>query len=206
MLTTLANLHEQLGIATSVTGDDAFLTNLIVRASQEIEHLCSRVFEPGTYDEWHHVPASARVIYADQSPVTAINLFTVASFPNQVESAVAVSAYFIDPNNKLGCILLMPGALVYPASTQQNAWPDEEGWNEGGVWVHLKYDAGMSPIDADIEQICLQYVVTLYRMRDVNLILASERVTSYAYSLRTPNEFQDWLNKQLMQHRKPVMA
>lgn len=205
MLTSLANIHEQLGIATSVTGDDAFLTNLIIRASYEIEHLCSRVFESGTYDEWHQVPVGSGVIYADQSPVTAINTFTVAAFPNQVETALAASAYFIDPNNKLGRILLMPWALAFPASTQQNAWPDEETDGHGKVWVHLKYDAGMNPIDPDIEQICLQYVVTLYKMRDVNLILASERVTSYAYSLRAPNDFQDWLNKQLMQHRKPVM-
>lgn len=70
-LTTLSAVKEFLQIATAVTDDDTFITNLISRISADIEKECGRTFLAANYTEYHDGDSTS-ILMLDQYPVNSI--------------------------------------------------------------------------------------------------------------------------------------
>ncbi len=75
-LTTLANAKEYLRAGDD---DDTLISNIITRASVEIETICSRYFNTDSYATWFDGNGE-RQMYLDQWPVTAVSRVSSGKF------------------------------------------------------------------------------------------------------------------------------
>lgn len=77
-LSTLANANTYLGLTTDAGAIDAYIENIINRASDIIENYCHRKFKGRLYIKERYDGNDQEVIYLKQYPVLAINLDNLA--------------------------------------------------------------------------------------------------------------------------------
>jgi len=75
-LTSLATAKEYLRAGDD---DDTLISNIIDRASAEIETICNRYFNSGSYAKWFDGNGE-QIIYLDHYPVTAVSRVSVGRF------------------------------------------------------------------------------------------------------------------------------
>lgn len=136
-LTTLADVKESLGLASSDHSKDNLIIRKINSASQQISNYCSRVFQATDYVEEYN-GSNIDELVLNQRPVNgSVVLEYRGSAVNQTNwREVNADYYFVDAS---------PGILklLFPASGRWNRW-------------RASYNAGYTPgnIPSDLQEAC----------------------------------------------------
>jgi hypothetical protein len=132
-LVSLDDLREQLRVRPGDVANDAWLTKVIARASMAAERYCNRIFSQQTYTDNFLVGATGSTgepLILSQAPVDP------ASVEVTLDGAVMAAAdYAVEP---LAAHLWRTGTY----------WSNTTG-------LTVTYDAGFSPIPADVQQAVL---------------------------------------------------
>lgn len=175
-LTTLETVKSELGI--SDTGQDAFLSSLIDRASDAIVSFCGRPFAKESYRETLAGYGTNRLILS-RTPVIAVSSITADSED--------ITDYLLeDPE---------AGILFRKRGWQ---WAPTLGWNisfhpignsenlnftvEYTAGYVLPGDEGTRTLPHDIEQACIDMVKTLYSAGERDPAITGERIGDYQVS------------------------
>lgn len=144
-LTTLANLKEQIGMTG--TGNDAFLTNLIARASAFIKTVTHRCIEATSLTEYHDGPGDDRIRLRDWPVISVASVHESADQVWDSTTLIPSTDYLLDA--RLGRIIRKSGVIFarHPLS------------------VRVIYTGGYATVPADIEMACLELCVAKWRRR-----------------------------------------
>jgi hypothetical protein len=177
-LTTLANLKAYLGI--TVADDDLLLESLIDRATDIIETICNRPFKNA--DAGDLPVAQTEYFNGDGRSKFFLKYYPISS----------ITSIHDDPDRVYGADTLID-------SDEYAFWADEgivefdgSGLAGSGVKnIKIVYKGGYTAatLPYDIEQICIELVAILYKMRDrigVSSKSFSDGSASYFENLLTP--------------------
>jgi len=146
-LTTLANLKEVLEITTS--GSDAYLTNLIARATNRIEAMVGRPLVQATYTEYADGKGK-RDLFLRRGPI---------------QSVTSVSDVVYDGSGTATTTSLAGGDYFARGLDSEdwklNGWLERNGsaWTWGQKNYEVIYSAGFSTVPYDLEQSCIELAV-----------------------------------------------
>lgn len=155
-LTTLANLKERLGISgTSTSAPDAYLENLIDRASTIVERHVGRELGSATYTEYYDGDGTRymNLRHGPVTSVTSVSCITYDSDGNETATALAVGDYFVRGDET---DWHLPG------------WLEQNGshWIPGQRNYKVVYVAGYTTFPEDLEQCALHVCVWLKNKRE----------------------------------------
>ncbi len=142
MLATLSDLEAYLALPAG-NGDEALLTQLILRASALFESLTGRAFTPTSYTESYDGKGSP-YLALNQTPVSSVLSVTLDGQPMQ-PAAFQVPGYTLRQD-----ALVLTGGLVFTRDLQN---------------VSVSYIAGLNTIPNDIQMAVLELAAFLYRER-----------------------------------------
>lgn len=185
-LTTLANIKEQLGIVgTSTTFPDAYLNNVIARASHTIERLCGRALVSASYTEYVDGDGTKflnlrRGPFPTTAGVTSVSSITYSSTASETATAVATGDYFLR------------GVLTDGWYLKSYLESNGGTWSTGQRNYKVVYTAGFSTVPYDLEQACLSLAVA-YINRRKNEGTSSRDVSSGAMAFIAHGEMYDSL-------------
>lgn len=178
-LTTLEQVKNDLGIASDVTSDDAYLAQLINSVSQTIETYCRTRFGLQEYHEMKQGRGSTKLIL-DNYPIHKVNQVIIN------EEVVNIDGIKTIPDN--GIILRPIGG--FPSKVYGDYFM-HPGPDDGQFNIFVEYTAGyVLPKDAtdenprslpyDIETACIRMVRIMKMDRDEsmkgNLVLKRETI------------------------------
>lgn len=142
-LTTLANVRAALKVATTDTGDDAYITALVTRASSFIKRYCRReILDPGAdVTEIHDGRGRSKIRLRDWPVITLTSVHedSESLFPGS--TLVPSTDYIVD--KRLGVIVRPYGVA----------------WLRYDQSVKVIYRPGYTTTPADVEQACIELVV-----------------------------------------------
>ncbi len=141
----------------SGSGDDTFITSLIVRAQQWIDTYADRTFEASansdrTFDAFDDVEGLTLNLDED--------LATINTITNGDASTVTTTEYVTEPRNDTPyyAIKLLRSASV--------VWlPEDDGDNENAITISGKWAFSTSPPE-DVKGACIKLSAFYYRSRD----------------------------------------
>lgn len=152
-LTTLANVREQLGKATADTADDAFLTNLIARASVLIESRLGRSVVQASYTEYVDGDGT-EWLRLRQGPIISVTSVSSVDWTGGTPSLDALDAgAWIAIGDQTDDIL--------PGRIRGNGTAFAKGRQNWAV----VYSAGFSAVPYDIERLCIDTVIWWFTQR-----------------------------------------
>ena len=185
-LSTLSNLKERLG---SDPGEDAFLTNLLARATTSIETWLGRGVIQATYTEYPDGNGT-EWLSLRQGPLISVTSVATADW----------SSHTVNTTSSL-----TDGTWL--------GYGDEDDWklpakirSNGGAFTtgrknyQVVYAAGWAAVPYDIEQACLDVCVWMFNMRR-SVAESSKDVGAGAQAFRQHNEMMEML-EQLLGHYK----
>lgn len=184
-LTTLAALKEQLQMTG--TGNDAFLTNLVARASAFIKTVTRRCLNQTTLTEYHDGTGDDRIRLRDWPVGTVTSVHESMDQAWDASTLVAASDYIVDA--RLGRIIRKAGVVFqrYPQS------------------VRVIYQAGYATIPSDIEMACLELCVSKWRRRS-NEGVQSKNLPDGSIVLFSASDINADLRRLLAPHMNYRMA
>jgi len=143
-LTTLNAVKEALEITTG--SDDTYLTNLIKRVSQFIEHYCDREFTAQDIEEIFD-GTGTKTYLTQQYPINSITALSRRTSSLKVDDWDAItSTYFFDKAKR--------GEIVYV-----------NGFSNNTLGYKLEYNAGYATIPDDLEQAAIDLIAYYYNNR-----------------------------------------
>lgn len=135
-LTSLSDVKESLGIASSVTTYDNLIIRKINQATTAIEYYCGRRFASTTYTNVVYSATQTDELILRQRPVTSVTSFEIRDSGLNVDSweTIDTELYFID--EAAGILKLM--------------------FNARGRWdrYRVTYVAGYNTIPSDLGEAC----------------------------------------------------
>ncbi len=134
--------------ATEATTESGLLINLINRTSARMETYCGRKFKARSYIEYQDGDGGP-MVFTDQYPIT-----TVSSLWDDIERLFTNSA-----NDEIDSA----DYLIYSDEGSIRLYNDESTFDRGYQNIRITYSGGYDTIPADLEQACLDWVLTLYR-------------------------------------------
>lgn len=143
-LTTLDNVKAWLSPPLTSTADDALLSRLVTAASRFIETWLDRTIAAQDYTETRDSRGGAR-LFLRHRPVTAV-------------AAVSVDGVAVPPSSGAGAA----GFLFDDSSVSLAGYAFTRGVGN----VTVTYTAGYVATPPEIEQACIELVVTRYKERD----------------------------------------
>jgi hypothetical protein len=143
-LTTLDNVKAWLSPPLASTADDALLSRLITAASRFIETWLNRTITAQDYIETRNGRGGAR-LFLRHRPVTAVASVTIGGISVPPASVAGGDGFLFDDSSI---------SLVGYAFTR------------GVGNVAVSYTAGYAATPPEIEQACIELVVTRYKERD----------------------------------------
>lgn len=193
-LTTLATVKTELSIPTLTTTDDAYLTNLISSLSDYISSRCNRVF---TYSAaWvENLPAYASTrLIVKHTPVVSITSITYNG------GTIASTEYTLADTGK-GWIYRATG-WYWTASFFSNVGHDPYVGSEGDLYAVTYVGGYVTPQQAvdsvgtrnlpyDLEDACVQAVVSRYQSRGQDRRIMQESLLSASVSYRDVDEIPE---------------
>lgn len=188
--TTLEAVKQSLNIPDNGTADDAFLGDLIPRASRAIERYCGgRNFVAETETRYFDAAEDVRgqVLFVDK------DLVEVTAIVNGDGDTLPDSAFVTEPRNqtpKYGIRLKAGSGITWTFQTDP----------EDAIAVTAKWGyAEGTP--ADIEQACVRLVVYWYKLRkNPFLEVGIPETGQIAISAAIPNDIQVTLNPYIRQN------
>ena len=146
-LTALAVLKEHLKIETGQTGDDAFLTSLIDRASQFIKRYTGRVLNQTTLTETYDALGSPVLLLRDFPVVSVTSVHESIDQVFDATTLVPAADYYVN---------LRKGRITRTSGAPWLSYPDA---------VQVVYSAGYATIPTDIEMVALELCAAKWRRR-----------------------------------------
>lgn len=143
-LTSLSAVREALQLEPEVIKDDDLLTNLVNRISARIENYCRRQFRVRAYTEYHDGDGSAEV-FLNQYPIQS------------------VSGLWDDPNRDFETVIDADNFLIYSSEGSLRLCDEESAFNLGRQNIKVTYSGGFITVPEDLEEACIDWVLTLYR-------------------------------------------
>ena len=166
--TTVAVATEPITLAQAkthcrveISGDDTYITGLIVVAREYAEHEAGRSFAPQTLKLT--LPYFAEPMPLLRSPVTAVTGITYLDTADARQTASS-ALYYLDRSDLVPCVRLVPGA----------SWPTTSE-RIGGV--EITYTAGtwaIAPVSAI--QYMLLLIGSMYEFREADAERAAQRI------------------------------
>ncbi|MGC2853951.1 head-tail connector protein [Novispirillum sp. DQ9] len=160
MLTTLATVKADLGIAGDDASLDAFLTRAIEAASGRIEGHCGRTFGVRAASETFRLERCKPRLLLSHWPVTAVEGVTVDGITVPEAERSVEDGIFLRRLDADGDDSLWPAGKVVVAYTAGYVLPGDDGAN----------------LPAAVEQACIDLVRIRYHGRDRDPALRSESV------------------------------
>lgn len=137
-LTTVADVKESLGIASSDHSKDNLITRKINQATRQIEAYCGRRFKETTYTDEEYDSTGSNQLILRQRPVSSSASFSLSyrntSLNDNNWTTNETNTYFVDSNS--GVMDLDFGA--------------SGGWNQ----FKVSYTAGYDTIPEDLAEAC----------------------------------------------------
>jgi len=147
-LTTVADVKESLGIASSVTKYDNLITRKINQATLAIENYCQRRFKSTTYTDEVYNPTQVDQLVLRQRPVTNFASLSIRDSGLNYDTWETIDSqlYFLD--SSAGILDLM--------------------FNARGRWMRYKvtYTAGYTTIPEDLAEACASLAAYYFNNAD----------------------------------------
>lgn len=144
-LCTLTEVKNYYGIAK--TTEDALLTVLTERVSQQIETYCDRIFTSAEYTEYYDGDRR-EFLYTNQYPITSVSgIWNDATWTWGADTLVAAADYRVSTNGRR--VILKTG---YFSDYTEN--------------VKVIYTGGYTTIPADLVQAAVEETVHRYKYRE----------------------------------------
>jgi len=166
-LAPLNAVKAALGVTNAL--DDAWLGELILKASGSIRHHCNRIFELETVTETFRL---AR--YMDSLPLARWPVVSVVSVLEE-GVALATAAYEVDASS---------GALHRRAEDHYRPWVPGK--------VVVTYRAGFETIPAEVEASCIALVQRLYQSSEPAPLESLESQNLESQSPNRPSPASEW--------------
>jgi hypothetical protein len=147
-LTTLANVREALGFETTESGDDNLLINLINRVTVRIESYCGRKFKIREYTEYQDGESDPEV-FLDNPPIDSISQLWDDT-----------DRLFTDSANDL---IVSGDYIIYSDEGYVRLFNNETVFSKGYKNIKIVYSGGYTTIPEELEQTCMDWVLTQYR-------------------------------------------
>ena len=159
---SLANLKSYLGIATTATGDDALLADLLTRAEGIIDAYTGRHFEAETATKYFTIDD----IDGQNLYLWGYDLLSVTKLTNGDGVEIASGSYKLFPRND------NPKWII--RLNEDKAWNFTNGDSEISVAGTWGFSATAS---ADITHACIRLAAFLYRQKDTSADIDRPMVT-----------------------------
>jgi hypothetical protein len=159
---SLANLKSYLGIATTATGDDALLADLLTRAEGIIDAYTGRHFEAETATKYFTIDD----IDGQNLYLWGYDLLSVTKLTNGDGVEIASGSYKLFPRND------NPKWII--RLNEDQAWNFTNGDSEISVAGTWGYSA---TAPADITHACIRLAAFLYRQKDTSADIDRPMVT-----------------------------
>ena len=159
---SLANLKSYLGIATTATGDDALLADLLTRAEGIIDAYTGRHFEAETATKYFTIDD----IDGQNLYLWGYDLLSVTKLTNGDGVEIAAGSYKLFPRND------DPKWII--RLNEDQAWSFANGDSEISVAGTWGYSA---TAPADITHACIRLAAFLYRQKDTSADIDRPMVT-----------------------------
>lgn len=167
LLTTLARVKAELGVAVSETDDDAVLTDMIARASSEIARETRRVFGAETVTETLD-GTGTRLLGLARTPILTVTTVTedgTTITDYSVEDADAGALYRADGWGRSGG-LRMWGTEAFSSGYILPGYQDQRYSVTYRAGYTLPDDDGEPTLPGAVEQACLEAVKAWYGQRE----------------------------------------
>ncbi len=158
----------KIALHITTTDEDAFLTSLLLAATDAIQRFCKRMFFWGVYTEYYDGDGSPylRLIQypVDSTQTKVIKVGTSLTSESDWTTIVVKTDYEID---------YISGIVFYPA-----------GFPEDFKNIYASYTGGYRTLPYDLVQVCIDLVVQMYNLSKKGAgVFKSERIGRYAYVL-----------------------
>ncbi len=148
-LIQLEDVREALQFETAeAVSENNLLVSLINRTSSRMETYCGRNFKVREYTEYQDGDGTPTV-FTDHYPITS-----VSSLWDDTERE------FTDSSNDL---LSSADYMIYSDEGSIRLYNDETTFNKGYQNIKITYSGGYETLPGDLEEACLDWVLTLYR-------------------------------------------
>lgn len=141
-LTSLADVKESMGIASSDTSKDNLIIRKINQASQQISNYCERVFQVADYTEIYNGSLIDELVL-NQRPVNSVTSLEYRGTSINTESYISINSQFYYLDATAGIL-----KLLFNAQGHWNRW-------------RVVYNAGYAIIPSDLAEACAQ-IATYY--------------------------------------------
>lgn len=136
-LTSLADVKESMGIASSNTSKDNLIIRKINQASQQISNYCERVFQAADYTEIYNGSLIDELVL-NQRPVNSVTSLQYRGTSINSESYIDINTQFYYLDATAGIL-----KLLFNAQGHWNRWK-------------VVYNAGYTDIPSDLAEACAQ--------------------------------------------------
>jgi len=180
---SLANLKSYLGIATTATGDDALLADLLTRAEGIIDAYTGRHFEAETATKYFTIDD----IDGQNLYLWGYDLLSVTKLTNGDGVEIASGSYKLFPRND------NPKWII--RLNEDKAWNFTNGDSEISVAGTWGYSA---TAPADITHACIRLAAFLYRQKDTSADIDRPMVTGDGVTIMPsglPSDVQKLLDR-----------
>ena len=148
-LISLEDVREALQFETAeAVSENNLLVSLINRTSARMETYCGRKFKAREYIEYQDGDGSP-MVFTDQFPITTVSDLwddTEREFTDSASDQISSDDY-----------------MIYSDEGSIRLYNDETTFNKGYQNIRITYSGGYETIPGDLEQACLDWVLTLYR-------------------------------------------
>ncbi len=148
-LISLEDVREALQFETAeAVSENNLLVSLINRTSSRMETYCGRNFKAREYTEYQDGDGGP-IVFTDHYPITSVSALwddTEREFTDSSNDLIASTDY-----------------MTYSDEGSIRLYNDETTFNKGYQNIKITYSGGYETLPGDLEEACLDWVLTLYR-------------------------------------------